>query len=256
MKTKRPLIFVTNDDSIKALGIRALIKAVQPYGDIVVVAPEKPMSGKGLSITVESPLRVKPIAEYENVKEYAITGTPVDCVKLGIQKVLERKPDLIVSGINHGSNASVNILYSGTMGAAIEGCILGIPSIGFSLLNYSSNADFSATIPFVRSIIEQTLDKGLPKGVCLNVNIPDESEDDIKGIKFCRQAKGRWSEEFEERLDPRGGKYYWLTGKFIYKDGFSDDDQHALENNYVAAVPVQIDLTAHKELNYFNDWNK
>ena len=221
-----------------------------------MVAPDSPQSGMGHAITLDSTLFVeRVIVDNEKQLEYSCSGTPADCVKLGIREVLDRKPDLCVSGINHGSNSSINVIYSGTMSAAIEAGIEGIPAIGFSLLNYKWNADFSHTKHFVKTISEMVLKHGLPNGIVLNVNIPDISEKNIKGIKICRQAKANWVEEFDKRKNPQGKDYYWLTGKFVNLDNGEDTDEWALENGYVSVVPVQFDLTAHHYIQNLNSWN-
>lgn len=224
-------------------------------GKVVVVAPDQPMSGVGHSITVRLPLRLHLIASEAGYLEYSCNGTPVDCVKLGEQVILKTKPDLLVSGINHGSNASINIVYSGTMAAALESSIGGVPSIGFSLLDYRREADFSKCLPYIRLITDKVLSNGLPDGVCLNVNIPAVNGSDIKGIKVCRQGRSRWVEEFDTRTDPRQRDYHWLTGYFEKLEENEDTDQWALENNYISVVPVHFDLTAHYALTTLQQWN-
>ncbi len=251
---KKPLILVVNDDGISAKGIRNLIRIMNDFGDVVVVAPDSPQSGKGHAITIEATIRCDKV-EIDNgsQKEYACSGTPVDCVKLAVNQILDRKPDLCVSGINHGSNSSINVIYSGTMSAAVEGALEGIPSIGFSLLDYAHNADFSEAESYIRNITKQVLKHGLDSGVCLNVNIPKYIEGKkLKGLKVCRQAKANWEEEFEERIDPKGRTYYWLTGKFVNYDKGTDTDEWALANHYVSVVPVQFDVTAHSSLSSVN----
>lgn len=246
MKNKKPLILVTNDDGITAPGIAALIEVVRTFGDVVVVAPDKPQSGMGHAITINSTLRIHKVKIYGVKEEYSCSGTPVDCVKIAVNKILKRKPDLCVSGINHGSNMSINVIYSGTMSAAVEGAIEGIPSVGFSLCDHAIDADFKASQKVVKSIVKTVLANGLPKDVCLNVNIPKGKSDELKGIKVCRQARANWIEELDERLDPMGKQYYWLTGKFEnYDKGKKDTDVWALDNNYVSVVPTQFDMTAH-----------
>ena len=230
----KPLIFITNDDGINAPGIRVLINAMKGLGEIVVVAPEKGMSGMSHALTVSNMLRLKEIARDVDYAEYYCTGTPVDCVKLGRHKAIDRAPDLIVSGINHGSNASINVIYSGTMAAAIEGALQGIPSIGFSLLDHSENADFSWTIEYIRKIAAKVLNEGLPIHTCLNVNFPNISKEQVKGIKVCRQAMADWDDEYVEKLDPNNHKYFWLTGEFINNDIEEDTDEWALNNNYIS----------------------
>jgi len=250
-----PNILITNDDGVFAPGLRVLIKVMREMGNVVVVAPDQPRSGTSHAITVRNPLRLHLIAEEEGYREYSCNGTPVDCVKLGEQVVLKAKPDLMVSGINHGSNASVNIVYSGTMAAVLESAISGVPSIGFSLLDYSYQADFSACEPVVRLIAQKVLTHGLPDGVCLNVNIPAVNGHEIKGIKVCRQGRSKWVEEFDARTDPHKKDYFWLTGYFEKLEENADTDMWALENNYVSVVPVHFDLTAHYALSTIQQWN-
>lgn len=254
--SKRPLILVTNDDGITAPGLRTLIEVMKTIGDVVVVAPDSPQSAMGHAITVNSTLFVEKVKVDEgNQMEYSCSGTPADCVKLAVNQILERKPDLCVSGINHGSNSSINVIYSGTMSAAIEAGIEGIPAIGFSLLDYSWNANFEATKTFVKSIAKNVLKEGLPKGVVLNVNIPNLTKQELKGIKICRQARALWEEEFDKRTNPQGRAYYWLTGKFVNLDHGEDTDEWALKNGYVSVVPVQFDLTAHHCIQTLNTWS-
>jgi len=250
----KPLILITNDDGVTAPGIETLIKVARAIGDVTVVAPEEPMSGTGHAITVRNPLRVKMLGEDGNVKRYSCNGTPVDCVKLGEQIVLKRKPDLLLSGINHGSNAAVNVVYSGTMAAVIESTIGGVPSLGFSLTNYSWDADFSVCEKYIKEIILKVLSNGLPEGICLNVNIPSVNGTEIKGMKVCRQARSKWVEEFDEREDPGKRKYYWLTGVFELMDKGEDTDVWALRNNFVSIVPVHADLTAHHIIDEIKNW--
>jgi 5'-nucleotidase len=253
-KQQRPLILVTNDDGITAPGIRALIETVRDLADLMVVAPDKPQSGMGHAITINSTLRIHPVADVEGITEYACSGTPVDCVKLAIGRLLPRKPDLCISGINHGSNSSINVIYSGTMSAAVEGCIEGVPSIGFSLCDYRLEASFESAKPFVRKMVETVLEHGLPDGVCLNVNIPKRPLEEIKGLKLCRQAHALWEETFDERHDPSGKPYYWLTGVFRNLDSGTDTDEWALANGYVSVVPVGIDFTAHNAFETLSKW--
>ena len=256
MSKERPLILVSNDDGISAPGIRHLIRLMKKLGDVFVVAPNSPQSGMSHAITLESMLFSERVSvEESGVTEYACSGTPVDCVKLAMNKLLDRKPDLCVSGINHGANSSVNVLYSGTMAAAIEGAIAGVPSIGFSLLDYSQDADFSQSEDHVLRIARHVLESGLPSEICLNVNIPKLSREQIKGVKVCRQSDGHWEEDFDERMNPMGKTYYWLTGKFYNHDEGKDTDIWALENGYISAVPVKFDVTAHhhiQQLNFLN----
>lgn len=256
MSAKKPLILVTNDDGITAPGIRALIEVMKELGDVIVVAPDKPQSAMGHAITLSDALFCDPIVIQKNYKhkEYQCSGTPADCVKIATQEILHRKPDLCVSGINHGSNSSINVIYSGTMSAAVEAGIEGIPAIGFSLTDYSLTADFEPCKKFVKTITRNVLKHGLPEGVVLNVNLPKLKESEIKGIKICRQAKAMWEEEFDKRTNPQGRDYFWLTGKFINKDKGNDTDEWALENGYVSVVPVQFDLTAHHFISNLNNW--
>lgn len=253
--TKRPLILVTNDDGITAPGIRHLIKIMNEIGDVVVVAPDSPQSGKGHAVTLDSTLYVfERVIDSGNQKEYSCSGTPADCVKIAKHEILKRTPDLCVSGINHGSNASINVIYSGTMSAAIEAGIEGIPAIGFSLLDFSWDADFSQAQEFIKNIVLKVLKNGLPKGTILNVNIPKLPKNEIKGVKICRQAKSRWIERFDKRTNPQGKNYYWLTGEFINEDNGTDTDQWALENGYISVVPVQYDLTAYHAIGQLNTY--
>ena len=254
--TQKPLILVTNDDGINAPGIRTLISVMNTIGDVVVVAPDSPQSGMGHAITLDATLYSKHVhLDNGPQKEFSCSGTPADCVKLAIRELAERTPDLCVSGINHGSNAAINVIYSGTMSAAIEAGIEGIPAIGFSLLDYNWEANFEASKPFVKKITEHVLKHGLPNGVVLNVNIPNIASNDIKGIKVCRQAKANWVEAFDKRKTPQGKDYYWLTGTFVNLDGGDDTDEWALKNNYVSVVPTQFDLTAHHFIKDLNNWN-
>lgn len=254
--TKRPLILVTNDDGITAPGIRTLIGVMKTIGDVVVVAPDSPQSAMGHAITINSTLHVEEVTIDDGAqKEYSCSGTPADCVKLGVREILKRKPDLCVSGINHGSNSSINVIYSGTMSAALEAGIEGIPAIGFSLLDYNWSANFEHCKTFVKTITENVLENGLPNGVVLNVNLPNIEEKNIKGIKICRQAKANWVEKFDKRTNPMGRDYYWLTGEFVNLDHGEDTDEWALKNNYVSVVPVQFDLTAHHAIQTLNTWD-
>lgn len=242
-KKDKPVILITNDDGIAAPGIRNLVESVKDLGKIVVVAPDKPQSGMGHAITIGVPLRLHPISIFEDVEAWQCSGTPVDCVKLAVDKVLRRKPDLCLSGINHGSNHSINVIYSGTMSAAVEAAIESIPSVGFSLLDYSVEADFGGARKYARTIVELLLKNSFDKHLVLNVNIPAVPEELIAGMKVCRQAYAKYEEDFMQRNDPSGRKYYWLTGKFVNFDKGKDTDVWALEHNYVSIVPVQFDLT-------------
>jgi 5'-nucleotidase len=252
----KPLILVTNDDGIVAPGIRALIAVMKEIGDVVVVAPDSPQSAMGHAITINNTLKLERVhLDNEIGQEYSCSGTPVDCVKIAVNEVLKRKPDLCVSGINHGSNSSINVIYSGTMSAAVEAGIEDIPAIGFSLLDYSWDADFEPIKKHIKQITLEVLDKGLPEGVVLNVNFPKLAQEAIKGIKICRQAKAMWQEEFDKRTNPQGKEYYWLTGKFVNQDKGTDTDEWALANGYISIVPVQFDLTAHHAIQSLNAWD-
>ena len=242
-KKREPVILITNDDGITAPGIKALIESVEGLGKIVVVAPDKPQSGMGHAITIGNPLRLYPVHIFKGIEAWQCSGTPVDCVKLAVDKILHRKPDLCLSGINHGANHSINVIYSGTMSAAVEAAIESIPSVGFSSLNYDHEADLSMPKKFAREIVQNLLKNPLDKHLILNVNFPAVSASQMKGMKICRQAYAKYEEDFVEREDPTGRKYYWLTGKFMNFDKGKDTDVWALEHNYVSVVPVQFDLT-------------
>lgn len=242
-KKEQPIILITNDDGITAPGIKNLVEAAKTLGKVVVVAPDKAQSGMGHAITIGTPLRMNKVDMFGDVEAWQTSGTPVDCVKLAVDKILHRKPDICISGINHGANHSINVIYSGTMSAAMEASIESIPSIGFSLLDYRFEADFSAAVFYANKIIKTVLENNLDKHLLLNVNIPSVPKKEIKGIKICKQAYAKYKEEFDERIDPHGKKYYWLTGEFINFDKDKDTDVWALQNNYVSVVPVQFDLT-------------
>ena len=241
----RKKILVTNDDGITAPGIAALVEVAKEFGEVIVVAPDSPQSGQGHAITIYEPLRLKKQEIFPGIEAYACTGTPVDCVKLAKNVLLnDVKPDLCVSGINHGSNAGVNILYSGTMSAAMEASIEGIPSIGFSLMDFAMDADFAPSQHYARKIIKAVLEKEMVEAKLLNVNIPHLPMSDIKGIKVCSQANARWVEDYKEGEDPRGGKYYWLAGNFVDSDPENHGgDVRALNTGYVSIVPSMHDLT-------------
>lgn len=245
-KNKRPVILVTNDDGVTAPGIQNLVEAVKDLGKVVVVAPDKPQSGMGHAITIGVPLRLHKVNFFGDIEAYQCTGTPVDCVKLAVDKILRSKPDICVSGINHGANHSINVIYSGTMSAAVEAAIESIPSVGFSLLDYSLEADFTAARKYAKMIVEQMLKHKAEKHTVLNVNFPIAKPEEIKGVKICRQAYAKYEEDFVERTDPHGRRYYWLTGEFVNFDKGKDTDVWALANNYVSVVPVQFDLTHYK----------
>jgi 5'-nucleotidase len=254
----KPLILVTNDDGITAPGLRMLVSIMKTIGEVVVVAPDSPQSGMGHAITLDSTLYSKKLTidlDSEGIDEYSCSGTPADCDKLALQELLPKKPDICVSGINHGSNSSINVIYSGTMSAAIEAGIEGIPAIGFSLCDYTWEADFSQAQDFIFAIVTEALKNGIPKGTVLNVNIPKLKKKKIKGIKICRQAKANWKEKFDKRTNPMGKDYYWLTGEFELLDKGEDTDEWALANGFISVVPTHFDLTAHHVISELNTWN-
>jgi 5'-nucleotidase len=254
MHTKKTIL-ITNDDGITAPGIKALVEAVQNLAEIIVVAPDRPQSGMGHAITIGEPLRMNEVSIFEGVKSYQTSGTPADCVKLAKSIVLHRKPDLCISGINHGSNASINILYSGTMSAAMEAALEGIPAIGFSLLDFSHHADFSLAKQVAHILSKKVLEDGLPPHTLLNVNIPKCSIQEHKGMKICKQGKGSWNENFDTRKDPRGVEYHWMVGSFVHKDENADSDINVLDQNYTSIVPIQYDLTHYKlKEELINSW--
>ena len=239
----KPLILITNDDGYAARGLKVLTEVAREFGDVVVMAPEQNASAKGLSLTTKVPVRVREIQQEEDLSVYACDGTPVDCLKLAYEHFCPRHPNLVLSGINHGSNSSINVLYSGTMGAVIEATVLGVNAIGFSLLNHSPEADFEPSRPIVRHIVSHVLEHGLPTDTALNVNIPRLAADEIKGIRLCHQATGKWLDSFEKRVDPIGRPYWWLTGKFVCNEPPDTSDEWALAHGYVSVVPIHTDYT-------------
>ncbi|MBP7507304.1 MAG: 5'/3'-nucleotidase SurE [Prolixibacteraceae bacterium] len=248
----RKKILISNDDGINAKGILELIEIGKEFGDVIVVAPNGPRSAMSMALTVETPVRLTIHENKPEFQSYSCTGTPVDCIKIAFDKLLDKEPDLILSGINHGSNSSISIHYSGTMGAVIEGCIHEIPSIGFSLCDYMPDADFSQAKEYVRRIISSTLENGLPRGTCLNVNIPKGIPN---GISICRQGTGKWVNEFEERKDPHNRSYYWITGYFKSMDnGSYDTDNHVLTEDMVSIVPIKTDMTDHQFIENLKNW--
>lgn len=254
----KPLILVSNDDGITSKGILTLVNVMKQLGEVIVVAPDRPQSGMGHAITVGNTLRLEENFIFEGIKAWECSGTPADCVKMARHFVLkdQRQPDVVVSGVNHGSNTSISVLYSGTMSAAIEGAIEGTPAIGFSLADFSHKADFSHTEQYIKKITQQVLDKGLPKGVALNVNFPPRRNDPLKGVRVCRQANAKWVEDFDQRYDPNGRRYFWMIGNFVNFDKGEDNDEWAIANNYVSVVPCQFDLTAHTAIPVLNeDWD-
>ncbi|MCL1932724.1 MAG: 5'/3'-nucleotidase SurE [Candidatus Azobacteroides sp.] len=253
VKENKPLLLLTNDDGVQAPGLVQWIDAIRSLGEIVVVAPDSPRSGMSSAITAFNPIRAALLKEEEGLTVYSCTGTPVDCVKLALNNLLDRKPDVLLSGINHGSNAGVCVVYSGTIGAAFEGCIAGIPSVGVSLTDHSLSADFSQAMKYGKQVAEKVLANGLPDGTCLNLNVPDIP--DVKGLKICSQAKGRWIKEFMEMKDPVGRPVYWLTGEFLNQEPHNtNSDEWALDQGYAALVPLRIDMTDYSFLEKIKDW--
>jgi len=251
----KPLILVSNDDGITSKGIRTLVTLMSQIGEVMVVAPDSAQSGMGHAITIGDTLRLTETDIFEGIQAFTCSGTPADCVKIAKQFVhTHRKPDLVVSGINHGSNTSISVLYSGTMSAAIEAAIEGMPAIGFSLGDYHPDANMSHIEDYVVKIATRVLKEGLAAGVALNVNFPRYDKGPIKGIKVCRQARAKWQEEFDKRKDPRGQSYYWLTGKFVNFDQGEDNDEWAIKNNYVSVVPCLFDLTAYNVIDKLSGW--
>ena len=248
----RPLILVSNDDGYQAKGINSLVGVLKEFGDVVVVAPHTGRSGKGCAITSEVPVKVELVSSEPGVEIYSCTGTPCDCVKVACHDIVPRRPDLVVGGINHGDNSAVNAHYSGTMGVVLEGCMKGIPSIAFSLCSHDADADFTPTYDVIRKVVAAVLERGLPKGSCLNVNFPDSIE--YSGIQVCRQAAGRWVNEWAAHNHPRGGQWWWLTGEFVVDDTAEDADRVALDNNYVAITPTKIDFTDYALLDEMQGW--
>ena len=239
----RPLILVSNDDSYSAKGVHELIKSLQPIGDVVCVCPENPQSGMSMALTVNNPLKVKKLEDYHGATIYKVNGTPVDCIKIAVDNLLPRKPDIVVSGINHGSNAAINVVYSGTMGAAFEGCAYGIPSIGFSLTSHDENADFTPCLPVVDKLVKLVLEKGLPEGVCLNVNMPAHVSE-YKEMRVVRGCKGRWNDRYDEYIDPARRPFYWLAGTFENQEPENEDtDEWCLDHGIVSIVPVLLERT-------------
>lgn len=249
----KPLILITNDDGHDAKGIGILTRLMMEIGDVVVVAPDGPRSAQSNALTVTHPIRFKKIEEKEGLIRYITTGTPTDCVKLALNEIVERTPDLIVAGINHGSNSAINVIYSGTMGAVLEGCENGILSIGFSLNDHSLEADFTNFEAFILQITRKALLEGLPHATCLNVNAPVGK---IEGIKVARQCDGRWIKEYAKRTDPRGGLYFWLTGNFEnHEPEALDTDEWAIDHGFISIVPTTVDLTAYGVMDKIRDWS-
>lgn len=253
MSERRSLILVTNDDGYQAKGIKELANAMKDLGDVVIFAPDTHRSGMSSAITTIEPLRAYKYHEEEGLTAYLCNGTPVDCVKLALNEFVDRKPDLLVSGINHGSNAGISVLYSGTVGAALEGCVFGVPSIAFSLCDFKPNADFSPTANVARKVASKVLENGLPKGICLNVNVPIG---DVEGIKITTQTQGKWVNEYHRSKDGGEREVFWMTGNFENWEADNDNsDEWALSNGYAAVVPVKIDMTAHDLVSELKEWN-
>ena len=254
MKNEKPLILISNDDGYFSKGLRVLVETLSGLGEIVVMAPDGPRSGASGAITSELPVRYNKVKEEKDLTIYKCTGTPVDCIKLALFELLPRCPDLVIGGINHGDNSAVNVHYSGTRGVVIEGCLKGVPAIGYSLCDHDSDADFNPMLPYVRRIAEQVLANGLPKGTCLNVNVPKTQ--DLKGVRICRQTDASWGGEWARGQHPKGGEYFWLTGKFTNNEPDAEEsDRWALEHDYVAITPIQIDMTAYHLINELKNWD-
>jgi len=253
---KKPNILVVNDDGFQAKGLKKLTDLMRQIGNVTVISTEQPMSAQSHSMTIREPLRVNLFEQEDGYLKYVCNGRPVDCVKIGYQYFMKEKPNIVVSGINHGSNASTNVVYSGTMAAVVEACMDGIPAVGFSLDEYSPNANFDHLDNYILDFTKKALADGLPEGVCLNINFPAYSEDGIKGVKLCHQANARWKEQYERRVDPFGKDYFWLTGEFIEQDQDDDTDVKALKNNYISIVPIQYDWTAYKAMDNFKNWER
>ena len=237
------LILVSNDDSIEAKGVHELVRTLRSLGQVVCVCPEQPQSGMSMALTVNNPLKVKRLDDYHGAEMYRVNGTPVDCIKIAVDNLLPRKPDIVVAGINHGSNAAINVVYSGTMGAALEGCAYGIPSVGFSLTSHKEDADFSACLPVVEKIVRKVMERGLPEGICLNVNMP-ANVDEYKEIRVTKSCKGRWNDRYEEYRDPANRPFYWLAGNFVNEEPENEDtDEWCLAHGIVSVVPVKLDPT-------------
>ena len=253
---RRERILITNDDGINSKGLRALINVALEFGDVTVVAPEQAMSGMSHSITMYNPLFIRKIKIEDRVKVYACEGTPVDCVKVAIDALMtDEPPTLVLSGINHGANTNMSVIYSGTMGAAREGSTYNIPSIGLSHISHDTNKDLSVAMHYTREVIKAVISNDKPEYMCLNVNIPDLPMEQVKGVKFCRQAMGHWVEEFDKKSDPRGREYYWLVGSFINRElEATDTDEWAIANGYVSIVPILQDVTNYNTLKSIEGW--
>ncbi|MEA1875649.1 MAG: 5'/3'-nucleotidase SurE [Bacteroidota bacterium] len=255
MSREKPLILVTNDDGYKAPGIRHLVEVARKFGEVLLVGPMKGQSGMSHAVTLHEPIRLKKISEEPGLRVFACSGTPADCVKIALNQILDVKPDLLLSGINHGSNASVSLFYSGTVAAAVEGCMNSIPSIAFSVDNHSIDADFRLAVHYIGPVIRAALKNGMPDITCLNINFPDVPKEECKGIRVCRQTKGVWKEEFEHRVDPQGRDYYWLTGFFSNEEPKeTDTDEYLMQQKYAAIVPIKVDVTDYEAIKAIGEW--
>ena len=255
MSEKKPLILVTNDDGYDAPGIRQLVEVAKNFGDVLLVGPTNGQSGMSHAVTLHDPIRLKKIKEEPGLRVFACSGTPADCVKIALNQILDAPPDLLLSGINHGSNSSVSLFYSGTVAAVVEGCMNSLPSIAFSVDNHSKDADFNLAVHYAGSIIREALKNGIPKKTCLNVNFPDIKLEECMGIRVCRQTNGVWKEEFEHRVDPQGKNYYWLTGYFSNEEPDEEDtDEYLIQQNYAAIVPIKVDVTNHEAIQEIGKW--
>ena len=253
MENNKPLILISNDDGVISKGISALIRFLRPLGDIVVMAPDSPRSGVGCAVSINEPVQYQQVRKDVGLSVYKCSGTPVDCIKLAFYTVLDRQPDIIIGGINHGDNSSVNVHYSGTMGAVIEGAIRGIPSVAFSLCDHDADADFDPAGPYIRDIVEKVLQRGLPANTCLNVNFPKAKE--LKGVRICEQAKGIWVNEWESFAHRGDSKFFWMAGEFQQTDPENENsDRWALENGYVAITPTMVDMTARELMSDLQSW--
>ena len=255
MEIKRPLLLISNDDGYLAKGINCLVEMLSDLGDIIVCAPEDARSGFSCAFSATVPLRLQCRAQRPGVEIWSCTGTPVDCVKMALAEIVPRTPDLVIGGINHGDNASVNAHYSGTMGVTLEGCMKYIPSVAFSLCDHRENADFEPLCPLIREITQRVLREGLPLGVCLNVNFPLLEDRGYKGVRVCRMAKGTWGQEVTKCHHPRGYDYWWMVGSYTNDEPEAEDtDNWALTHGYVAITPTQIDITAYQAMDKIKSW--
>ena len=253
MKNERPLILISNDDGITSKGISELVKSLRPLGDLVVMAPDRARSGAACALTVTEPIHYQLLRQEPGLMAYKCSGTPTDCVKLAFHTVLQRKPDLVVGGINHGDNSSVNVHYSGTMGVVMEGCMKGIPSIGYSLCDHDPEADFDPLKPYIQRITKEVLKQGLPFGTCLNVNFPKGTE--YQGVRVCRMANGTWGNELVKCHHPRQYDYYWMVGEYTNDEPEAEDtDNWAVTHHYVAITPTTMDVTAYGLMEQMKGW--